>query len=78
MREGLKLDAQQHVVPIWSLGDPDPGGFASFLAKELGLSPGDVLSHDVVTYDLTGGTLAGAGEEFISSARLDDLACSHA
>ena len=78
VREGLKLDAQQHLVPIWSLGDPEPGEFASVLAKELGLSPGDVLSHDVVTYDLTGGTLAGAGEEFISSARLDNLACSHA
>jgi aspartyl aminopeptidase len=78
VREGLKLDAQQHLVPIWSLGDPEPGEFASFLAKELGLSPGDVLSHDVVTYDLTGGTLAGAGEEFVSSARLDNLACSHA
>ena len=76
--DGLKLDAQQHVVPIWSIGDPDPGGFALFLAKELGVPPGDVLSHDVMTYDLTGGTLAGADEEFVSSARQDDLACSHA
>jgi aspartyl aminopeptidase len=76
--DGLKLDAQQHVVPIWSIGDPDPGGFALFLAKELGVPPGDVLSHDVMTYDLTGGTLAGANEEFVSAARQDDLACSHA
>jgi aspartyl aminopeptidase len=37
-----------------------------------------VLSHDMVTYDLAGGTLAGAGEEFVSSGRLDDLACTHA
>jgi len=78
VREGLKLDAQQHVVPIWSLGAPDPGGFARFLAAELDLPPGDVLSHDVVTYDLTGGTLAGADEEFVSAGRQDDLVCSHA
>ena len=78
VRDGLKLDAQQHVVPIWALGDPDPGGFARFLAKELAVSPEDVMSHDVVTYDLTGGTLAGADEEFVSSGRQDDLACSHA
>ena len=77
-RDGLKLDAQQHVVPIWALGDPDPGGFVRFLAKELAVSPQDVMSHDVVTYDLTGGTLAGADEEFVSSGRQDDLACSHA
>src|SRR5450755_1090783 len=78
VREGLKLDAQQHVVPIWSLGDPDPGGFARFLAAELEVTPGDVMSHDVMTYDLTGGTLAGAREEFVSAGRQDDLACSHA
>jgi aspartyl aminopeptidase len=78
LRDGLKLDAQQHVVPIWALGDADPGGFARFLAKELAVSPEDVISHDVVTYDLTGGTLAGADEEFVSSGRQDDLACSHA
>ena len=78
VRDGLKLDAQQHLVPIWSLGDPEPGGFARFLADELDVPPGDVLSHDVVTYDLTGGTLAGASEEFVSAGRQDDLACSHA
>jgi len=76
--DGLKLDAQQHVVPIWSLGEADLGGFARFLAAELDVPPEDVLSHDVVTYDLTGGTLAGAGEEFVSSGRQDDLTLSHA
>jgi aspartyl aminopeptidase len=76
--DGLKLDPQKHLVPIWSLGDPDPGGFARFLAAELGVPAGDVLGHDVVTYDLAGGTLAGAGEEFVSSGRLDDLGCTHA
>jgi aspartyl aminopeptidase len=75
---GLRLDPQQHLAPIWSLGAPDPGGFTRFLAAELAVSPGDVLSHDVVTYDLAGGTLAGVSEEFVSSARLDDLACAHA
>jgi aspartyl aminopeptidase len=75
---GLKLDAQQHLVPIWSLGNPEPGGFRRFLARELGVGADDVLSHDIVTYDLVGGTLAGVNEEFVSSGRQDDLACSHA
>src|ERR1700729_364687 len=43
--DGLRLDPQQHVVPIWSLGGPEPGGFARFLAGDLAVSPGDVLSH---------------------------------
>jgi aspartyl aminopeptidase len=75
---GLSLDPQQHLVPIWSLGQPEAGAFRDFLAAELDVSPGDVLTHDIVTYDLTGGTLAGAREEFVSSARLDDLGCTHA
>jgi len=76
--DGLKLDAQQHVVPIWSLGDPDAGGFSRFLAAELGVGAEDVLSHDIVTYEVAGGALAGASEEFVSSGRQDDLTCSHA
>jgi aspartyl aminopeptidase len=76
--DGLKLDAQQHVVPIWSLGDPDPGGFSRFLGAELGVPAQDILSYEIVTYDLQGGTLAGASEEFVSSGRQDDLVCSHA
>ncbi len=75
---GLKLDPQQHLVPMWSLGQPDDGAFKGFLGAELGVQAGDVLSHELVTYDLAGGTLAGLNEEFVSSARLDDLGCSHA
>jgi aspartyl aminopeptidase len=76
--DGLKLEAQQHVVPIWSLGAPDPGGFSRFLGAEIGVAAEDILSYEIVTYDLQGGTLAGASEEFVSSGRQDDLACSHA
>jgi aspartyl aminopeptidase len=75
--DGLKLDPQQHLVPVWSLGPAEDGAFKEFIGKELGVSPADVLSHDVMTYDLTGGTLAGVSEEFVSSGRLDDLDCAH-
>jgi aspartyl aminopeptidase len=75
--DGLKLDAQQHMLPIWALGQPDPGGFNRFLATELDAPPDTVLSHDLVSYDLTGARLTGLDEEFVSSGRLDDLACSH-
>lgn len=79
LRSGaLNLNPQHHLVPIWSLGQPDPGGFNRFLAGELGVDTGEVLSHDLVTFDLTGGALVGAAEEFVSSGRLDDLHCVHA
>ena len=75
---GLKLDPQQHLVPIWSLGPPQAGEFTCFLGSELSVPPADVLSHDVMTYDLAGGALTGLNEEFVSSGRLDDLGCTHA
>ena len=76
--DGLKLDPQQHLVPVWALGNDEPGGFTRFLAGELGVGASDVLSHELVTYDVTGGTLAGLNDEFVSVGRQDDLACSHA
>ncbi|HUA41280.1 MAG TPA: M18 family aminopeptidase [Streptosporangiaceae bacterium] len=76
--DGLKLDAQQHLVPIWSIGDPEPGGFSRFVAAEVGVRAQDILSYEIVTYDLQGGKLVGVSEEFVSSARQDDLVCSHA
>ena len=76
--DGLKLDAQQHLVPVWSLGDPEPGGFTRFLAGELSVETADVLGYDIVTFDLTPATLAGVADEFVSGGRQDDLTCSHA
>ena len=78
VREGLKLDAQRHLVPIWSLGAPDPGGFARFLAAELEAGTATVISWEVVTYDVAGASLAGVSEEFVSSGRQDNLNCSFA
>jgi aspartyl aminopeptidase len=53
------------------------GRFSRFLAAELEVAPDAVLSHDLVTYDLTRARLTGLDEDFVSSGRLDDLACSH-
>ena len=51
---GLKLDPQQHMVPIWSLGPAESGAFKAVIGAELGIPAQDVLSHDLMTYDLTG------------------------
>ena len=40
---GLVLNAQQHLSPIWGLGG-EPAGFAAFLADRLGVDEHDVLS----------------------------------
>jgi aspartyl aminopeptidase len=71
---GVKLNAQQHLVPVSGLGPATDGAFADLLANELGVAFDDVLSWDVMLHDLTPAALLGVDEELVSSARLDNLA----
>lgn len=73
---GLKLNPQQHLTPIWGAGDPSPGGFAAYLADQLGVAADAVLSWDVMAHDRAAPTVAGRNDELISSARIDNqLSC---
>jgi aspartyl aminopeptidase len=71
--QGLKLNPQQHLTPVWGLGPVEPGGFTGFVASELDVSPADVLAWDLMVHDLTPGTLLGRSRELVASARLDNL-----
>ena len=74
--EGLKLNAQQHLAPLWGLGTPEEGGFRRFLAEELDVEPDALVAWDVMAHDLAPPALAGRDEELVSSARIDDqLSC---
>lgn len=73
--KGLLLNAQQHLAPVWGIGQPDEDGFRRFLASELGLDPADVLAWDVMTHDITPAAFLGQQSELIASGRLDNL-CS--
>ena len=75
---GLELNPQQHLVPVWGLGEPTPGGFGSFVADQVGVAPDDVLGWDLMAHDLTPSTLAGVDEELLSAPRLDNLCSSWA
>jgi aspartyl aminopeptidase len=78
VNDGLKLDRQSHLVPIWGLGDTEEGAFRSFLADELGVSDSDVLSWDIMCHDLTPASPLGRNEEFYAAPRIDNLASCHA
>lgn len=73
--DGLKLNAQQHLSPIWGLG-AEPGDFAGFLAGRIGVDRSDVLSFDMMTHDVAGPVRIGAAGEFIAGGRMDNLATS--
>jgi aspartyl aminopeptidase len=83
-KEGLKLNPQTHLVPIWGLsGDKgtrdgdDVDYLRTVLAEELKVSREAILDHDLSLYDTQKGTLAGLEDEFIQTARLDNLASCH-
>jgi aspartyl aminopeptidase len=75
--EGLRLNPQQHLAPIWGLGDEKPD-FTAFLADRIGISPTDVLSFDIMTHDAQHPQRIGARREFVASGRMDNLATSYA
>lgn len=72
-QNGLKLNPQQHLVPTWGLGPPEPGGFVRYLAEQLDVDPAAVVAWDVMAHDVQPGCLAGVDDELVSTARLDNL-----
>ena len=76
--EGLHLDAQHHLLPVWGLGDPRDGDLLAFLAGVAGVDPAEVAAHDLVVHDVTPPAALGEHEEFLAAPRLDNLASVHA
>jgi aspartyl aminopeptidase len=80
--EGLKLNAQQHLVPVAGLeGAP---GLVELVATELRdrqiaeVAAADVLAFDLMTYDVQPAAVSGVRGEFLCAPRIDNLASCHA
>lgn len=76
--DGLVLDPQKHVNPICGLGDGSDHDVLADLAALAGIDAADVAGYDVVTVDAQPPQLIGAREEFLASARLDNILSTHA
>jgi aspartyl aminopeptidase len=76
VNSGLSLDPQQHLLPVWGLGEP--GGFLEFVAEEGGVDPAEVAAHDLVVHDLTPPAVLGGDGELFAAPRLDNLVSVHA
>ncbi|KAA3611919.1 MAG: M18 family aminopeptidase [Planctomycetota bacterium] len=75
--EGLQLNKQQHMAPVWGLQSPSMPGLRRVLADLVGVAEGDVLSWDAMCHDLVPATLGGLQDEFVFGPRLDNLCSSH-
>ncbi|MEU6221024.1 M18 family aminopeptidase [Streptomyces sp. NPDC047022] len=77
--EGLKLDKQRHLQPVWGLDDDVRGGeLISFLEAELGLAAGEVTGWDLMTHSVEAPAYLGRDKELVAGPRMDNLMSVHA
>jgi aspartyl aminopeptidase len=74
VNDGLKLDRQQHLTPIWGMGDATEGEFNDFVAAEIGVAPSSILAWDIMTHDLTPPRRLGRDSELLAAPRIDNEA----
>ena len=75
-QEGLRLDPQQHLVPLW--GPADGPELVDAIAEHLGVPVSSMLAWDLVTADTQPPALGGADDGYVFAPRLDNLASCHA
>jgi aspartyl aminopeptidase len=70
VNDGLKLDPQQHLRPVWGVGQAVDGDFAAWIAAELGCD--EPAFWDLCLYDVQPAALLGGDESLLASGRLDN------
>jgi aspartyl aminopeptidase len=70
---GLRLDRQQHLTPVWGLGDPTEGALREWLGAQLAVPPASVIGFDLACADTLRPSVLGEGGEIFAAARLDNL-----
>lgn len=81
VNEGLTLDKQRHMNPVWGLGNPADSDLLGILAAAVAgttVDPGQIGGYDVVMADTQEPAVFGGKGEFFASGRLDNLSATHA
>ncbi len=76
--EGLKLDKQRHMQPVWGLGSAREGDLIRFLEEESGLPEGTVTGWDLMAHSVEPPAYLGQGRELVAGPRMDNLVSVHA
>jgi aspartyl aminopeptidase len=75
--DGLKLDKQRHMLPVWGLGEVREGDLIAFLEEELGLDAGEVTGWDLMTHSVEPPAYLGRDQELLAGPRMDNLLSVH-
>ncbi|MEW2047927.1 M18 family aminopeptidase [Streptomyces sp. NPDC051445] len=77
--DGLKLDKQRHLQPVWGLGgEVRDGDLIAFLEQEAGLTAGQVTGWDLMAHSVEPPAYLGRDEELVAGPRMDNLLSVHA
>lgn len=86
VNDGLKLDRQRHMTPVWGLGTPREGDLIAFLVEECGLTAEsgrritaeDVTGWDLMVHSVEPPAYLGRERELAAGPRMDNLLSVHA
>ncbi|MEV6209256.1 M18 family aminopeptidase [Kitasatospora sp. NPDC051914] len=78
VNEGLKLDKQRHLTPIWGIGEVTEGALVEYVAAKAGVAADDVVGWDLMTHDVQPPSYLGRDRELLAGPRLDNLLSVHA
>jgi aspartyl aminopeptidase len=70
VNDGLKLDPQQHLRPVWGVGNPVDGDFAAWIAEQAGCD--EPAFWDLCLYDVQPAAVIGGDQSLLASGRLDN------
>lgn len=78
VNEGLKLDRQRHMTPLWGLGTPREGDLIRFLGEETGVPAEEVIGWDLMTHAVEPPVYLGRDRELLAGPRMDNQLSVHA
>ncbi|WP_432159733.1 M18 family aminopeptidase [Streptomyces sp. NRRL F-5630] len=77
VNDGLKLDRQRHLQPVWGLGEGHEGELIAFAEREAGLEEGSVTGWDLLAHPVEAPAYLGRENEFVAGPRMDNLLSVH-
>lgn len=76
--DGLKLDRQRHMQPVWGLGEPEEGDLIRFVAGEAGIGAEEIIGWDLMAHAVEPPAYLGRDRELVAGPRMDNLLSVHA